>query len=83
MSKRQEKLPRSVGVLSVVTETIDAFRLRRIAWAVQELDRQALPTRAWRVRRLAGLPQRASPNVEAVLAALERTDRFLGKRATL
>ena len=82
MSERQAKLPKSIGMLGEVTETIDAFRLRRIAWAVSELDRQALPTRPWRVRRLAGLPPKVSPNVEAALAALEITDRSPEERAT-
>lgn len=71
MSKRQTKLPKSIGVLGEVMETTDAFRLRRIVWATAELHRQALPTRAWRVRRLAGLPSIASPSVETALAALE------------
>ncbi|MBU2855894.1 TnsD family transposase [Acidithiobacillus ferruginosus] len=71
MSKRQAKLPKSIGVLGEVMETTDAFRLRRIVWATAELHRQALPTRAWRVRRLAGLPSIASPSVETALAALE------------
>ena len=82
ITERQAKLPKSIGVLGEVTETIDAFRLRRIAWTVSELDRQALPTRPWRVRRLAGLPPKASPNVEAALAALEITGRSPEERAT-
>lgn len=77
LSKRRVKLPKSINVLVDVAETIDGFRLRRIAWAVSELDRQTLPTRSWRVRRLAGLPPKASPRVEAALAALEIADRSL------
>lgn len=77
LSKRRAKLPKSINVLVDVAETIDGFRLRRIAWAVSELDRQTLPTRSWRVRRLAGLPPKASPRVEAALAALEIADRSL------
>jgi hypothetical protein len=77
LSKRRAKLPKSINVLVDVLETIDGFRLRRIAWAVSELDHQTLPTRSWRVRRLAGLPPKASPRVEAALAALEIADRSL------
>lgn len=80
LSKRRTKLPKSINVLVDVAETIDAFRLRRIAWTVSELDRQVLPTRPWRVRRLAGLPPKASPRVEAALAAIGMSDRSLKGR---
>jgi hypothetical protein len=71
IARRQAKLPECMRVISEVTETIDAFRLRRIAWAVAELDRQALPTRSWRARRLAGLPSVTSPRAEDALVSLQ------------
>ncbi len=68
--KSRSKLPESVRTLDELVETVEDFRLRRITWAVAELNRQALEVRAWRVRRLAGLPPKASDRVEAALTAL-------------
>ncbi|KJS36239.1 MAG: hypothetical protein VR70_14290 [Rhodospirillaceae bacterium BRH_c57] len=68
--RRLDKLPACASVLDEMEETVEAFQLRRIAWAVAELERRELPVRAWRVRHLAGLPAPASPRVEDALAAL-------------
>jgi hypothetical protein len=71
IGKRKGKLQRTVAALKQAVETLDGFRLRRVSWAVSELERLGLPTQAWRARRLAGLPVKVSNSVEAALLAIE------------
>ena len=53
--------------LGSVTESIDDFQIRRIRWAVNELDCRGEQVLTWRVMRLAGLGGNYSELVEAVL----------------
>lgn len=71
IGKRTEKVPRTTKALKEVVETLDEFRLRRVDWAAEELERDGLPVQAWRVRRLAGLPAEVSMRVEEALRAVE------------
>jgi hypothetical protein len=68
IGRRLAKLPACAAVLAQVTESLDHFRLRRIQWAVAELQRQGVSIRAWRIKRLAGLPTRIAPAIETALA---------------
>lgn len=58
--------------LTEEAESIEQFRLRRIAWAAEELGRRNLPLKPWRLRRLAGLPEQTSPTVADALRAYEK-----------
>ena len=71
LASRLSKLPMTARALAEEAESVEQFRLRRVAWAVEELRRQNLPLKPWRLRRLAGLPDQASPLVEAALKAYE------------
>lgn len=71
LAARLSKLPMTARVLAEVAESVEQFRLRRIAWAAEELQRRSLPLKSWRLRRLAGLPEQVSPVVEATLNAYE------------
>jgi hypothetical protein len=71
IGKRTSKLPKTAEALERVVETLESFRLRKVHWAAAKLERQGLPAQAWRVRRLAGLPVKASKPVEAALRAIE------------
>ncbi|MFD1626631.1 TnsD family Tn7-like transposition protein [Azospirillum griseum] len=68
--KRRAKLPETQATLADVTESVEAFRLRRIAWAREALERSEGSAPAWKVHRLAGLPDHLS---EAVRHALDAT----------
>ncbi|PWC35274.1 TnsD family Tn7-like transposition protein [Azospirillum sp. TSO22-1] len=67
ISKRYAKLPETVATLTEVTESVEAFRLRRVGWARHELEATGATASPWKVRRLAGLPKRASAAVEEAL----------------
>ncbi|HYD30293.1 MAG TPA: TnsD family Tn7-like transposition protein [Azospirillaceae bacterium] len=68
--KRRDKLPETMAALAALTESVEAFQVRRVRWAAAELAATG-PTPAWKIRRLAGLPAKAAERVEAMLAALD------------
>ena len=71
LRSRLAKLPMTADALAREQESIEQFRLRRIAWAASELRQQGLPLKPWRLRRLAGLGAKTSPLVEAALKSYE------------
>lgn len=58
---RLDKLPLCRAGLEKEREGLDAFRLRRIAWARETLLADGRRPRPWQVQRLAGLPKTVSP----------------------
>jgi Tn7-like transposition protein D len=60
-------MPMTGDYLGKVTESIEDFQIRRIRWAVGELDRRREPVVSWRVMRLAGLGENLSERVRSVL----------------
>lgn len=62
-----DKLPLCVSALAELAESTNHFQCRRIAWAAKELECQDLPISVTRLRRLAGLPSRCTPDVEECL----------------
>ncbi|CAO3417840.1 TnsD family Tn7-like transposition protein [Azospirillum doebereinerae] len=71
IGKRRIKLPETLTVLSLVAESVESFQLRRIAWAREILEQSDGPAPTWKIRRLAGLPDRASDRVELALTAID------------
>lgn len=55
LEKHIEKLPKTAAFLSTQTETIEAFQIRRIIWAVTKLENTNETIVPWKVVRLAGL----------------------------
>ena len=47
--KHLDKLPQTKAYLESVGETIEDFQIRRIEWAVEELDRQGEEVRSWKI----------------------------------
>jgi hypothetical protein len=71
LDRRLNKLPFCAAEFDELMEPVEAFQCRRIAWAVDELHRLDKSVIAWRLRRMAGLPDHCSSQVEAVLSAAE------------
>jgi hypothetical protein len=65
LEKRLHKLPLCVLALAELTESLDDYQCRRIVWAAEEMRRLEQPVQAWRLRRLAGLPDKCTPKVES------------------
>lgn len=66
--KRRGRLPRSMAFLRTAVESVENFQLRRIHWAVAELERSGAPVKGWQVMRKAGLH---SSSLERISAALD------------
>ena len=55
LEKHLDKLPQTKAYLDSVTETVEEFQIRRIEWAIRELDRRGEEKKDWKILRLAGL----------------------------
>ena len=55
LEKYLDKLPRTKAYLDSVKETNHDFRLRRIRWAVNELEKEGEELQLWKIMRKAGI----------------------------
>ena len=67
LEKHLRKLPQTRAYLESVTETVEDFQIRRIDWAIAELDRQGEEIKEWKILRLAGLRECLSERVREYL----------------
>lgn len=70
IEKRRSKLPETLAVLASLAESVEAFQLRRVAWARQTLEQSEGSAPVWKIHRLAKLPSRLSPAVRQALSAI-------------
>lgn len=61
ISSRKRRLPRTMAAIEAVSESVEAFRMRRLAWAEATLGAEDRDIARWRIQRLAGLPHRWRP----------------------
>jgi hypothetical protein len=80
LESRLNKLPLCTTIISEVTESTEAFQCRRFNFAADELRRLEKPIIAWRIRRVAGLPDCCAPLVEAELIEAERNAEWSSNR---
>ena len=55
LEKHLDKLPRTKAYLDSVKESDKDFRIRRIKWAIQELEKEGQELKEWRILRKAGI----------------------------
>ena len=55
LEKHIDKLPKTKAYLDSVKETNRDFRLRRIYWAVRELEKEGVELQLWKIMRKAGI----------------------------
>ncbi len=67
--KRRNRLPQTMAFLERVVETTEAFQLRRIHWAIAELERCGAQVKAWQVMRKTGLRSTSLGVINAILDA--------------
>jgi hypothetical protein len=67
LEQHLDLMPMTGEYLGKVTESIEDFQIRRIRWAIGELDRRRKPVVSWRVMRLAGLGGDISDRVKWLL----------------
>ncbi|HEY9299033.1 MAG TPA: TnsD family transposase [Phormidium sp.] len=62
-----DQMPLTKAYLESVAESVDDFQIRRIKWAIKQLDRLGEEVKAWKVIRLAGLKENYSDRVREML----------------
>jgi hypothetical protein len=67
LEQHLDLMPMTGDYLSTVMESIEDFQIRRIRWAIGELDRRREPMVCWRVMKLAGLGGNISDLVRDIL----------------
>jgi Tn7-like transposition protein D/TniQ len=67
LEQHLDLMPMTGDYLATVMESIEDFQIRRIRWAMGELDRRREPLVSWRVMRLAGLGGNISDRVQRAL----------------
>lgn len=67
LEKHLSEMPLTKAYLESVTETVEDFQIRRIQWAIKQLDNYGEEILAWKVIRVAGLGEHCSETVQAYL----------------
>jgi hypothetical protein len=67
LEQHLDLMPMTGDYLGTVMESIEDFQIRRIRWAIGELDRKREPMVSWRVMRLAGLGRNINERVRGIL----------------
>lgn len=75
--KRRHRLPQTMAFLARVVETTEAFQLRRIHWAITELERCGDQVKAWHVMRKAGLRSASLSVINAIFDAAPIPSRMV------
>lgn len=69
--KRLQKLPLCTKTLIDYQESADEYYRRRISWAIMELRLRGDPLKTWKIRDLAGAPNRCCQDIEDMLRGEE------------
>ena len=65
--KHLDKLPQTQAYLKSVTETVEDFQIRRVEWAIAELEDRGEEIKEWKILRLAALRKGLSDKVRIKL----------------
>ncbi len=65
--KHLDKLPQTQAYLKSVTETVEHFQIRRVEWAIAELEDRGEEIKEWKILRLAALRKDLSNKVRIKL----------------
>lgn len=72
LEKHIDKLPKTNFILNEVTETVEEFQKRRIVWAIEQLKLQGESLEKWKILRLAGIKNDASPSILLTLEKVRK-----------
>ena len=67
LEKHLDKLPQTKAYLESITEAVEDFQIRRIEWAITELNDKGENIQEWKILRLAGLRENLSDKVRITL----------------
>ncbi|MBZ4647150.1 MAG: hypothetical protein JG777_2639 [Clostridia bacterium] len=55
LSKKREKLPLTKAYIESVVESIEEFHIRKIKWAIEELEMQGKEMTLWNLAEISGV----------------------------
>jgi len=67
LEKHLDKLPKTKAYLDSIKETNHDFRLRRIRWAVKELEKEGEKLQMWKIMRKAGIREENRTELKEVV----------------
>jgi DNA-binding MarR family transcriptional regulator len=76
LEKHLDKLPRTKAYLDSVKESGRDFRVRRIKWAIRELEKEGQELKEWRIIRKAGIRKEYQENIEIELENLIGQNKY-------
>jgi len=76
LEKHLDKLPRTKAYLDSVKESDKDFRIRRIKWAIQELEKEGQELKEWRILRKAGIRKEYQENIKIELEILIGQNKY-------
>ena len=68
LEKHLDKLPRTKEYLESIVETVEDFQIRRIEWAIAELEKRGEEIKEWKIFKLAGLRSNCTEKVKQAIA---------------
>lgn len=77
LEKHLDKLQRTRAYLDSVKESDKDFRIRRIKWAIQELESEGQELKEWRIFRKAGIRKEYEKSLEIELENLMGRNKYL------
>ncbi|WP_071396669.1 TnsD family Tn7-like transposition protein [Bacillus tuaregi] len=82
LEKHLDKLPMTKAYLNDKTESIKDFQIRRLQWAVQELEKDGQDLSLWRIYRKAGIRENFQKDLqeEAIKLIIEKNNLCLWVR---
>ncbi|MBY0025613.1 TnsD family transposase [Priestia aryabhattai] len=70
LQKKQDKLPKTISYINSVAESIEDFQLRRLKWAVKEMQNNGEEVKGWKLIRKAGLSKSMSNKIREMVTKL-------------
>lgn len=67
LEKHLDKMPQTKDYLESVAETVEDFQIRRIKWAVKELNLRGEEVKEWKILRVAGLRENCDEKVRLTI----------------
>ena len=71
LEKHLNKIPKTKSYLESVKETVEDFQMRRIMWAIREIEHEGLDLQWWRILRKAGIRGEAADRFRGIFETIE------------
>jgi transposase len=75
LSKKKEKLPLTKAYIESVVESMEEFHIRKIKWAIEELERQGKQITLWNLAETAGVKPKYMKGISKKICKILRDKR--------